>query len=80
MATLRDNWIIIATAAAVIAALALLWGIWWVWWRLPQRQVARLALQISDPKARADTEDNFRKTVGRLPDLEAMVKAKRVGG
>jgi hypothetical protein len=80
MATLRDNWIIIATAAAVIAALALLWWIWWLWWRLPQRQVARLALQISDPKARADTEDNFRKTVGRLPDLEAMVKAKRVGG
>jgi uncharacterized protein HemX len=46
-------------------ALALLWGIWWLWWRLLQRQVARLALQISDPKARADAEDNFRKTIGQ---------------
>jgi fatty acid desaturase len=45
MAILRDNWIVIAIAvAAVIVALALLWGIWWLWWRLPQRQVARLAL------------------------------------
>jgi uncharacterized protein YjbI with pentapeptide repeats len=52
-------------AFAVIAAPALLWGVWWLWWRLPQRQVARLALKIRDPKARADTEDNFRKTVGQ---------------
>ena len=65
MAILRDNWIIIATAAAVIVALALLWGIWWVWWRLPKWQVARLALKIRDPKARAEIEDNFRKTVGQ---------------
>ena len=27
--------------------------------------MARLALKIRDPKARADTEDNFRKTVGQ---------------
>jgi hypothetical protein len=65
MATIRDNWIVIATAAAVIVASALLWGICWVWWRLPQRQVARLSLKIRDPKARADVEDNFRKTVGQ---------------
>jgi hypothetical protein len=66
MAILRDNWIAIAIViVAVIVALALLWGIWWVWWRLPQRQVARPALKIRDPKARADTEDNFRKTVGQ---------------
>ncbi len=52
-------------SAIAIAALALLAGIWWLWWRLPQRQVARLALKIYDPKARADTEDNFRKTIGQ---------------
>ena len=56
-------------AAAIDVALvflaALLFAIWWLWWRLPQRQVARLALKIRDPKARADTEDNFRKTVGQ---------------
>jgi hypothetical protein len=50
--------------AIAIAALALA-AIWWLWWRLPQRQVTRLALKIRDPKARADTEDNFRKTVGQ---------------
>ena len=38
---------------------------WWLWWRLPKRQVSRLALKIRDPKARADLEDNFRKTVGQ---------------
>jgi uncharacterized protein YjbI with pentapeptide repeats len=47
-------------------ALALLFAIWWLWWRLPKRQIARLALTIRDPKARADTEDNFRKTVGQV--------------
>ena len=36
-----------------------------VWWWLPKQQVARLALKIRDPKARADVEDNFRKTVGQ---------------
>jgi uncharacterized protein YjbI with pentapeptide repeats len=53
----------ITLGLAVIAALLL--GIWWVWWRLPKREVARLALKIRDPKARADVEDNFRKTVGQ---------------
>jgi uncharacterized protein YjbI with pentapeptide repeats len=56
-------WIVVAIA--VDAILVLLAAIWWLWWRLPQRQVARLALKIRDPKARADTEDNFRKTVGQ---------------
>jgi hypothetical protein len=50
--------------AIAIVALVLLAAIWWLWWRLPQRQVARLDIQIHDPKARADTEDNFRKTAG----------------
>jgi Pentapeptide repeats (8 copies) len=47
----------------VLAALLLGIGIWWVWWRLPKREAARLWLD--DPKARADVEDNFRKTVGQ---------------
>ena len=51
--------------AIAIVAVALLAAIWWLWWQLPQRQVAKLALKIRDPKARADTEDNFRKTVGQ---------------
>jgi len=50
--------------AGVAAVLAL--GAWWLWWRLPKRQVERLRLTIRDPKARADVEDNFRKTIGQL--------------
>ena len=49
--------------AVVIAMVLLL--IWLLWWRLPKWQVNRLALKIRDPKARADLEDNFRKTVGQ---------------
>jgi uncharacterized protein YjbI with pentapeptide repeats len=45
--------------------LALLFVLWLLWWRLPKWQVDRLALKIRDPKARADVEDNFRKTVGQ---------------
>jgi hypothetical protein len=52
-------WVPIAVVVSVIAALAF----WW-WW--PKWQVDRLALEIRDPKARADVEDNFRKTVGQL--------------
>ena len=50
---------------AVVIAMVLLCGIWWLWWRLPKWQVSGLALKIRDPKARADLEDNFRKTVGQ---------------
>jgi hypothetical protein len=50
---------------AIEATLVLLAAIWWLWWRLPKRQVHGLDIQIHDPKARADTEDNFRKTVGQ---------------
>jgi len=52
-------WLPIAVVVSVIAALAF----WW-WW--PRWQVNRLALEITDPKARADVEDKFRKTVGQL--------------
>jgi uncharacterized protein YjbI with pentapeptide repeats len=37
-----------------------------LWWRLPKRQVDRLSVKIRDAKARADVEDNFRKTIGQL--------------
>jgi uncharacterized protein YjbI with pentapeptide repeats len=47
------------------ATLLLVAAIWWLWWRLPRRQLHKLDVQIHDPKARADTEDNFRKTVGQ---------------
>jgi hypothetical protein len=49
--------VVVTVAAFAVAAL--------VWWRLPKWQVDRLALKIRDPKARADVEDNFRKTVGQ---------------
>jgi uncharacterized protein YjbI with pentapeptide repeats len=53
-------------AAAVGLPAAVLLGAWWLWWRLPKRQVDRLRLTIRDPKARADVEDNLRKTIGQL--------------
>ena len=60
------NWGDPYVAAVLVGSLAaLVGGAWWLWWWLPKRQVTRLALKIRDPKARADTEDNFRKTVGQ---------------
>ena len=55
------------TILALIALAAVLAGpvLWWLWWRLPRQQADRLALKIRDAKARADVEDNFRKTVGQ---------------
>jgi uncharacterized protein YjbI with pentapeptide repeats len=55
----------ITIGLAVLAALLLVIAVWWLWWRLPKREAARLALKIRDPKARADVEDNYRKTVGQ---------------
>ena len=49
----------------VLATMTLAYGIWWLWWQLPKRQTDRLALKIRDPKARADVEDNIRKTIGQ---------------
>jgi hypothetical protein len=49
----------IIIAALIIAALV-------IWWWLPKWGVKRLALKIRDPKARADIEDNFRKTLSQL--------------
>jgi hypothetical protein len=33
---------------------------------VPKWQISRLRLTIYDPKAHADVEDNFRKTLGQL--------------
>lgn len=52
---------LLAGAAGVVPL-----GAWWLWWRLPKRQVDRLRLTIRDAKARADVEDNYRKTIGQL--------------
>jgi uncharacterized protein YjbI with pentapeptide repeats len=60
------HWPIAIKSAASGLAIAVLLGAWWLWWRLPKRQVDRLRLTIRDPKARADIEDNLRKTIGQL--------------
>jgi hypothetical protein len=52
--------------AAALTGSAVLFGLWWLWWRLPKRQVDRAWSSIPDPKARADVEDNFRKTITQL--------------
>jgi uncharacterized protein YjbI with pentapeptide repeats len=36
------------------------------WWWIPKKQADRWRLKIRDPKARADVEDNFRKTLSQL--------------
>jgi len=51
----------IAAGVAVIVALATA-----LWWWLPKWEVNRLRMTIRDAKARADVEDNFRKTIGQL--------------
>jgi hypothetical protein len=43
---------------------AVLFVAWWLWWVLPKRQIDQM--RLPDPKERADTEDNFRKTTGQL--------------
>jgi uncharacterized protein YjbI with pentapeptide repeats len=58
-------WLVAGLVAGLVAVVVAL-GAWWLWWRLPKRQVDRLRLTIRDPKARADVEDNFRKTIGQL--------------
>src|SRR3954447_24283074 len=61
-AWLRESWpwLLVPTIPAA------LFGVWWLWWRLPKQQAERLRMVIRDAKARADIEDNFRKTMGQL--------------
>jgi hypothetical protein len=66
-ASIIEHWTIVIGAVGFgTLAAAILFGAWWLWWRLPKRQVDRLRPTIRDPKARADVEDNFRKTIGQL--------------
>ena len=44
-----------------------------LWWWVPQRQMR--AITVEDQKARADIEDNFRKTVGQALGTVAQVLA-----
>jgi uncharacterized protein YjbI with pentapeptide repeats len=52
-------WVAIGVSVIAVIATAL-------WWLLPKWEVKRRHLQIRDPKARADVEDNFRKAIGQL--------------
>jgi hypothetical protein len=56
--------LLVGVVAAIV--IAILCGTWWLWWRLPKRQVDALKLTVYNPKARADVEDNFRKTITQL--------------
>jgi hypothetical protein len=47
------------------------------WWWVPKWQANRLRLKIRDPKARADVEDNFRKTIGQLLGGAAVLEASK---
>jgi hypothetical protein len=58
-----ERWWLIG-AAVLVAVLAAAAAAWWAWWFVPKRQME--ALQIEDPKARADVEDNIRKTIGQM--------------
>jgi uncharacterized protein YjbI with pentapeptide repeats len=57
---------------SIVSAIILGFGIgaavlgWWLWWRLPKREVDRLRPIIFDSAARANAEDNIRKTIGQL--------------
>jgi len=55
-------WWLITIAIALVAVVCAFATWWWV----PKWQVARFHPEISDPKDRADVEDNFRKSIGQL--------------
>jgi hypothetical protein len=63
--TVKDWWLFFLPwlVAATIPLVAL--GAWWLWWPLPKREAERLRSTLPDTKARADVEDNFRKTAGQ---------------
>ena len=62
---------------AIVVGVAVLIAAWWLCWRLPKRQADRLSL--SDAKARADVEDNFRRTIGQLLGGAAVLTVILVG-
>jgi uncharacterized protein YjbI with pentapeptide repeats len=56
------SWPMVITLAAV--GLAVVASLLWLWWWVPKWQMR--SITAADPKARADIEDNFRKTIGQL--------------
>ncbi len=56
-----------------IAAIILMIGAVLLWWWVPKRQMR--SITVEDQKARADIEDNFRKTVGQALGTVAQVLA-----
>src|SRR3984893_7262251 len=54
------RWWVVAAAGVIVAIATAL-----RWW-LPKWQVGLRRLESPDAKARADVEDNFRKTIGQL--------------
>jgi uncharacterized protein YjbI with pentapeptide repeats len=61
---MNPEWL--STAAVIGAVVLLIAALSFVWWWVPKKQADRLRLKIRDPKARADIEDNFRKTLSQL--------------
>jgi hypothetical protein len=51
------------TVLALVAVALLGVGLW-LWWWFPRWQMR--SITAADPKARADIEDNFRKTIGQV--------------
>src|SRR4051794_16617483 len=56
----------LSTAALFVAVGLLIVGLAFIWWWVPKRHANRLRLKIRDLKARADIEDNYRKTLSQL--------------
>jgi hypothetical protein len=57
-------WVSTAGKYVALALLIVFLGV--AWWWVPKWQVNRLRATIPDAKARADVEDNWRKTIGQL--------------
>jgi uncharacterized protein YjbI with pentapeptide repeats len=57
------NPLLIIKVTAGLAVLLVAVGFWW-WW--PKREIGRLRPMIIDSAARANAEDNIRKTIGQL--------------
>jgi uncharacterized protein YjbI with pentapeptide repeats len=55
---MSEQWIAIGFVSVIVALAA--------WWWIPKLQVRNLQPQVTNPKEKADVEDNFRKSIGQL--------------